>query len=72
MGRDGRRCFQVTSDTTIGVCGADEGLPRQMDNLSVQAAALGGGALDQECVQVVGEAEREAGLVRDGIIVASQ
>ncbi len=71
MCRDGRGWFQVTSDTMIGVGVHDEGLPQKMDDLSVQAAMLGRGALEQERVQFVGEAEREAGLVWHSVILAS-
>ncbi len=71
MRRDGRGCFPVTSDTTIGVGIHDEGLPQKVDDLGVQATMLGCGALEQEGVQVSGEAKGEARLVWHGVIIAS-
>lgn len=59
----------LASSTTIGVDG--ESLPQKMDDLGVQAAVLGRGALEQQRVEVMGQAEGEACLVWHGAIIAS-
>jgi len=71
MRRDGRWLPHVLSRIAVAVGVHDEGLPQKMDDLGVQAPVLGCGALEQEGVQVSGEAKGEARLVWHGVIIAS-
>jgi len=56
----------------VAVSVDDAGLPQKMADLGVEAAVLGRGALEQEGVQVSGEAKGEARLIWHGVIIASQ
>jgi len=47
-GRDGRWLSYVASRSAVAVGVDDEGLLQKMDDLGVQAAVLGRGALEQE------------------------